>query len=206
MAAFQLLVPTMLFPDNGGGGEFVGARIGDYTGALTVQLGLGRHPALGVVIILLAVAGMIVGCLRRPRLDVPLAALTVLSALAVSTHFRMVDRYYFQVAPWVLYFAAAAIVAVVGLARDGRVRRLAPAVAAVPLLYLVAVHAVVLPDDVTAAQDFDRSGRQQVGPTDPSVDAGVRRRRGAHTARRRGGVLPGPHDDAADRPAHAADR
>ena len=120
VVGFQLLMPTMLFPDNGDGLEYVGARIGDYAGALTVQLGLGRHPALGTIIILLAVAGMVVGCVRRPRLDVPLATLTVLSAIAVSTHFRMVDRYYFQIAPWVLYFAAAAIIAAISAARNAR--------------------------------------------------------------------------------------
>ena len=162
-------MPTMLFPDNGGGLEYVGARIGDYAGALTVQLGLGRHPALGTVIILLAVAGMVVGCIRRPRLDVPLAAVTVLSAIAVSTHFRMVERYYFQIAPWVLYFAAVAIVAVVAAARNARLRSLAAAIAVVPLFYVVAVHAVALPDDVGASQRFDRGGRQQVGPTDPTI-------------------------------------
>ena len=39
----------------------------------------------------------------------------------------------------------------------------------VPLFYVVAVHAVALPDDVGASQRFDRGGRQQVGPTDPTV-------------------------------------
>ena len=74
-------------------------------------------------------AGMVVGCIRRPRLDIPLAALTVLSAVAVSTHFRMVGRYYFQVAPWVLYFAAAAIVAAAAArAPAAEHRRLAPVV------------------------------------------------------------------------------
>jgi len=168
VAGFQLLMPTMLFPDNGGGVEYVGARIGDYAGALTVQLGLGRHPALGTVIILLSIAGMVVGCIRRPRLDVPLAAVTVLSAIAVSTHFRMVERYYFQIAPWVLYFAAVTIAAVVAAARNARLRSLAAAIAVVPLFYVVAVHAVALPDDVGASQRFDRGGRQQVGPTDPT--------------------------------------
>jgi len=169
VVGFQLLMPTMLFPDNGDGLEYVGARIGDYAGALTVQLGLGRHPALGTIIILLAVAGMVVGCVRRPRLDVPLATLTVLSAIAVSTHFRMVDRYYFQIAPWVLYFAAAAIIAAISAARNARLRSLAAAIVVVPLFYVVAVHAVALPDDVGASQRFNENGRQQIGPTDPTV-------------------------------------
>ena len=109
----------MLMPDNGDGPKYVLDRIGDYTGVLTEQLGIGRHPPIGVVVLVLAAAGMVVGCVRRPRLDVPLAALTVLSALAVSTHFRMVGRYYFQITPWVLYFAAAAIAAAAGAACSG---------------------------------------------------------------------------------------
>ena len=108
---FQLLLPSMLFPDTGDGPRYVPDRLGDYAGVLTQQLGLGRHPLIGTIVLLLAAAGMVVGCIRRPRLDIPLAALTVLSVIAVSTHFRMVGRYYFQVTPWVLYFAAAAVVA-----------------------------------------------------------------------------------------------
>ena len=111
VVGFQLLLPSMLFPDTGDGPRYVPDRLGDYAGVLTEQLGLGRHPLLGTVVLLLAVAGMVVGCIRRPRLDIPLTALTVLSTVAVSTHFRMVGRYYFQVTPWVLYFAGAAIAA-----------------------------------------------------------------------------------------------
>ena len=136
---------------------------------LTQQLGLGHHPALGVVILLLAGAGMVVGCVRRPQLDVPLAALTVLSAVAVSTHFRMVGRYYFQITPWVLYFAASAIVAAVCSSPAPGRPGWRPRVAAAPLVYLVAAHLAVLPGDVDAARDFDRGGRQQIGPTDPSI-------------------------------------
>ena len=165
----QLLLPSMLMPDNGDSPRYILERLGDYAGVLTQQLGIGRHPAIGVLILLLAVAGMVIGCIRRPRLDVPLAALTVLSAATVSTHFRMVGRYYFQVTPWVLYFAAAAIVAGAGYLLRGRDPRLPTLAAATPLLFLVAVHVVVLPGDVDAARDFDRTGRQQVGPTDPAI-------------------------------------
>ena len=121
---------------------------------------------------------MVVGCIRRPRLDVPLAALTVLSAVAVSTHFRMVGRYYFQVLPWVLYFAAAAIVAAVPASLPrGASRRLAPVVAAVPLLFLVGVHLAVLPGDIADARDFDR-GRAPADRADrPDGHADLRRRR-----------------------------
>ena len=166
---FQLLLPSMLMPDNGDSPKYLLERLGDYTGVLTQQLGLGRHPAIGVLVLVLAAAGMVIGCWRRPRLDVPLAALTVLSAATVSTHFRMVGRYYFQVTPWVLYFATAAIVAGAGVVLRRRDRRLVELVAAVPLLFLVAVHIAVLPGDVGDARDFDARGRPQVGPTDPSI-------------------------------------
>jgi hypothetical protein len=98
-----------------------------------------------------------------------LAALTVLSAATVSTHFRMVGRYYFQVTPWVLYFAAAAVVAGAGVLLRGRDRRLPALIAAAPLLFLVAVHVAVLPGDIDAARQFDARGRPQVGPTDPEI-------------------------------------
>jgi len=168
IVAFQLLLPSMLIPDSGDGPRFIPDRLGDYAGVLTRHLGIGRHPAIGVVVLLLAAAGIVVGCIRRPRLDIPLAAVALFSAATVSTHFRMVDRYYFQVLPWVLYFGAQALIALVGLARRPAVRRVAPLVAAVPLLYLVAVHAAVLPGDIGDARDFDRAGRQQIGPTDPA--------------------------------------
>ena len=169
VVGFQLLLPSMLFPDTGDGPRYVPDRLGDYAGVLTEQLGLGRHPLLGTIVLLLAAAGMVVGCIRRPRLDIPLTALTVLSTVAVSTHFRMVGRYYFQVTPWVLYFAGAAIAAAAAALLPRHRQRLAPAFAAVPLVFLVAVHLAVLPGDIADAREFDRAGRQQVGPTDPRV-------------------------------------
>jgi hypothetical protein len=166
---FQLLLPSMLIPDSGDGPQYIGDRVGDWTGVLTQHLGLGDHPVLGALILVLAVVGMAVGCVRRPRLDIPLTVITLLSVATVSTHFRMVGRYYFQVLPWVLYFAAAAIVAGVELVRRPQARRAATAIAAVPLLYLVAVHVAVLPGDIADAREFDRDGRQQIGPADPGT-------------------------------------
>ncbi len=166
---FQLLAPSMLIPDNGDSTTYIPGRMGDFTGVLTEQLGLGNHPLVGVLILALAAGGMVVGCLRRPRLDVSLAALTVLSAAAVSTHFRMVGRYYFQILPWILYFAAAAIVAAVQALGRPEVRRAAAAMAVVPLVFLVGLHAVNLPGDIADARDFNTGGRQQFGPTDPTV-------------------------------------
>jgi hypothetical protein len=169
IVCFQLLIPSMLIPDNGDSPGYVLERMGDFTGVLTQQLGIGEHPLIGTLILLLALAGMVVGCIRRPRLDVPLATLTVLTALTVSTHFRIVGRYYFQIVPFILYFGAAAIIAAVQALGRAEVRRAAVAVAMLPLLFLVGVHAVNLPSDITDARDFNASGRQQSGPTNPDV-------------------------------------
>ncbi|MGI9051345.1 MAG: hypothetical protein ACR2HQ_01620 [Ilumatobacteraceae bacterium] len=171
VVGIQLLLPSTLLPDNGGGREFIPERIGDWLGALTRQLGLGTHENLGAAILLLALAGMVVGCVRRPRLDVPLAALTILSSVAVSTHFRLVERYYFQVLPLVLYFAATALIGAVSVVRSSQLRRWAPVVAVVPLVYVVAVHAVVLPSTLDRVAAQERGGRQQFGPADPAVAA-----------------------------------
>ena len=103
---FQLLLPTALLPDNGNSREFINNRFGDFPGVLTGQLGIGRHPAIGVAIIAVALIGVVIGVRRRPSMDGVLALLAALTALTISTHFRLVDRYWFQVTPWVLYFAA----------------------------------------------------------------------------------------------------
>ena len=127
------------------------------------------HPAIGVLILALAVIGAVIGIRRRPGLDGPLAAIAGLSAIAVSTHFRMVGRYYFQITPWVLYFASVAVAAAVALLWGARDRRLISVFAAVPLLYLVGVHAAVLPGDIGDARDFNRTSQQPFGPTNPRV-------------------------------------
>jgi hypothetical protein len=165
----QLLLPSMLFPDNGDHAGYIGSRLGDYTGELTSELGLGSHPALGALILGLAIVGMLVGCRRRPALDAPLAAITVLTTLAVSTHFRMVGRYYFQVLPWVVYFATVAVAAGIQWAAGRGARQVVPRLAVLPLVYLLVVHAFVLPGDLAEARDFNQGGRQQVGPTSPAV-------------------------------------
>ena len=161
----------MLIPDNGDGPRYIPERIGDYTGVLTQQLGIGRHPAIG--------AADPAARRRRHgrRLRPPAASstsrwppLTVLSVATVSTHFRMVGRYYFQVLPWVLYFAAAAIVAAV---QAGPRARGAPrgAASSPPCRCCTSSPCTlaVLPGDIGDARDFDDGGRQQIGPTDPSI-------------------------------------
>jgi hypothetical protein len=167
----QLLVPSMLFPDQGDGVGYIGSRLGDYAGGLTEQLGLGSHPVLGALVMGLAALGMVVGCRRRPGLDGPLAAITVLSALAVSTHFRTTDsgRYYFQILPWVVYFATVAIAAGAEWALRSRAPRIVPRLAVLPLACVLVVHTLVLPGDIAETWDSNRGGRQQVGPTHPAV-------------------------------------
>jgi hypothetical protein len=85
----------------------------------------------------------------------------------LGTHLRQVERYWLQVTPWVVYFAT---VAFVGVARAaGRYRRFAAAGVAVPLLVVIGAHLVVLPGRIADARDFNRAGRQQIGPSNPTV-------------------------------------
>jgi hypothetical protein len=167
----QLLLPTQLFPDNGNSSAFLDDRMTEYPGILSDQLGLGDRTAIGVAVLLLAVAGATLGVRRRPTLDTPLLMLALLSALAVSTHLRRVDRYWFQITPWVVYFATVALVAAAGwlFAHWGRSARVATATALVPLVVLVAAHGVVLKGDVSDAQQFNDTGRVQSGPSNPTV-------------------------------------
>lgn len=166
---FQLLLPTTLFPDNGNGPAFIDNRVVEFAGILTDQLGLGNHPVLGVVMLAIAAAGAFIGVRRRPHLDGPLLVLALLSALTVSTHFRTVERYWFQVTPWVLYFGTVAILAVVHRLVNER-DRLAPALALAPLGVLVIVHAAVLPTRIADVRDLDASGGTLYGPTATSVE------------------------------------
>jgi hypothetical protein len=169
----QLVLPSTVIPDDNGGAGYLLSRLGDYTGVLPEQLGFGRHPVVGVTIWVLVAVGVVVGSARRPALDVPLATLMILFALAVSTHFRMVGRYYFQLVPWVVYFALVAVMAITravaswapDVARTPRGRRAVTAVALVPLLVVCLSHAVVLQEDIAEARAFD--GKTQVGPAHP---------------------------------------
>jgi hypothetical protein len=167
----QLLLPTDLLPDNGNSSTFLDDRMSEYPGILSDHLGLGDNTAIGVAVLLLAVAGAVVGVRRRPTLDSPLLLLALLSALAVSTHLRRVDRYWFQITPWVAYFATVALIASIGwlFARWGRSVRVATVTALVPLLVLVVAHGVVLAGDISEAQQFNDVGRVQSGPSNPVV-------------------------------------
>ncbi len=184
VAGFQLLLPSMLFPDNGNSSAFVDDRIGDYVGWLSHHLGLGWHPAIGVMVLVLMVIGMVLAVRSRPGLDGHLVAITLATMFASSTHFRMVDRYYFQVLPWVIYFATVAVGTgvhvVMGIVASGRRDRhggdqrsglrgglVWTSLTVLPLLFVIGVHAAVLPGDVRDAHRFDDAGRVQVGPTHP---------------------------------------
>jgi hypothetical protein len=170
----QLLLPTALLPDNGNSSAFLGKRMSEFPEILSNQLGLGDHTPVGVIILLIALLGVVVGVRRRPTLDGPLVLLAILSTLAVSTHLRRVDRYWFQVTPWVAYFATVALMAGFGwlFARRAvpvRIARLATVVALVPLGALVVAHSVVLTGDINDSREYNDSGRVQSGPSNPVV-------------------------------------
>ncbi len=167
----QLLLPTDLLPDNGNSSAFLDDRLAEYPRILSDQLGLGDHTAIGVAVLLLAVVGAVIGVRRRPTLDLPLLLLAILSALALSTHLRRVDRYWFQVTPWVAYFATVALVAAIVwlFERWGRSTRIATAVALTPLAVLVVAHGIVLAGDISDTRQYNEAGRVQSGPSNPVV-------------------------------------
>jgi len=168
VAAFQLLLPTSLFPNNGNSTEFIDDRLGEYPEILTDQLGLGEHPLVGIAILGLAAAGAVIGIRRRPTLDAPLLLLVLGSTLAISTHLRKVDRYWFQITPWVVYFCAVALLAAGALVMRQR-HTIGRLVAVAPLVALVVAHLVVLPGKIGDARDFNAAGRVQSGPSNPGV-------------------------------------
>jgi hypothetical protein len=165
---FQLLLPTALLPDNGNSTSFIDNRLSEFPGTLTDQLGLGEHPLVGIAILGLAAAGAVVGVRRRPTLDGPLLLLAIGSALLISTHLRKVDRYWFQVTPWVIYFVTVALVEL-GVLVFRRRQRVGQFIAIVPLAAIVVAHLVVLPGKVGDARDFDAAGSVQSGPSNPRV-------------------------------------
>jgi hypothetical protein len=79
-----------------------------------------------------------------------------------------VDRYWFQVTPWVLYFGTVALIEITQLLFRRR-QRIGQFVALVPLVVIVVAHLVVLPGKVSDARDYNAAGRIQSGPTNPNV-------------------------------------
>ncbi len=116
IVVIQLALPSMLIPDNGGGMRYVPERIGDSFAVISNQLGLGKHDAVGVALVVAALIGAFIACQRDPVRNVPLAALMVLSMIAVSTHFRLVDRYYLQVTPFIVFYAAYLLMSAIDFA------------------------------------------------------------------------------------------
>lgn len=182
--AAQLLLPSMLFPRNADKPSFIDDRLGDYRSVLTDQLGLAKHERLGLTILVIAFVGVIFGIRRRPHLDGFLFAVGGLSMLAVSSHFRMVGRYYLQVLPWIVYFVVVAVIEIISLIRpvfdvDGETeqtrppgRRFAPIVAMVaiaPLLWVTAVHARVVNRQVREIAEATAGGFVHTGPANPTV-------------------------------------
>ena len=165
---FQLLLPTALLPGNGNSPSFIPDRLGEFPEILTDQLGLGKHALVGIAFLGLAAAGAVIGVRRRPALDGPLLVLAIGSTLMIGTHLRRVDRYWFQVTPWVLYFATVALLALAALVLRNRAT-VARFVAVVPLVAVVVAHLVVLPGKIDDVREFDAAGRVQSGPSNPRV-------------------------------------
>lgn len=179
----QLLLPSALFPDSGDAPRYIVQRFfKDYPSVLSQQLGLGGDNHLyGVLILLVAALGVVIGIARRPAPNALLAGAALGPGVMMSTHFRMVDRYYFQVTPIVLYFVTVALVgvvtALVGAARrtpPGLPRRLLPAAAVavglVPSLWLTGAHLADTPRRIGLADEFNDAGRILFGPALPASE------------------------------------
>jgi hypothetical protein len=164
----QLLLPTDLLPDNGNSWTFIDDRFGEYAAILSAQLGFGENSVAGVIVLAVAACGVVIGVRRRPTLDGPLVMLAISTAFVIGTHIRQVDRYWFQVTPWVAYFATVALLAVAGWVLAHR-PRLVIAVALAPLVVLVAAHLVVLRGDIADVRSYNDAGRVQIGPANPTV-------------------------------------
>jgi hypothetical protein len=165
---FQLMLPTALLPDNGNSPSNFGDRFAEYPTTLSSQLGLGARGLVGGLVLAVAALGVVIGLRQRPRLDGAILVLAVMSALMISTHIRKVERYWFQVTPWVLYFAVVACLAVAHLVVRQRAS-IARAAALLPLGVLLVAHARELPDDMDAVAAFNDAGRVQFGPANPTV-------------------------------------
>lgn len=171
LVAFQLLLPTALLPDNDNAWSYLDDRLGEVPVILATQAWITPNQWVGGAILLLAAAGVVIGLRRRPALDGVVVALALFSALTISTHLRRVDRYWLQISPWIVYFAAVAVIAAISaIASRAHLHRRAVALLTVcPLLVLTIAHVAVLPNKVNAASRYNAAGRVQSGPSNPIV-------------------------------------
>lgn len=171
----QLVLPTDLLPGNGNDRGSIDDRWRDAPRIVAEQLGLGDRPFLGVVLVLVAVAGAVIGLRIRPMLDAPLLLLALLTAVVIGTHPRTIDRYWLQVTPWILVFASGAVasgarVAVNWIGRgisSERRSTIAALLTIAPLTALTLVHAAVLPSKTADALDARANSVVQDGPAHP---------------------------------------
>ena len=199
---FQLLLPSMLFPDNGDNAGYIDDRFGGYPRVLTQQIGLGSHPAIGVLIIALAVVGAVIGIRKTARRSMVRSPPSpCCRPIAVSTHFRMIGRYYFQIAPWVLFFATVAVTEAVRLVWRNRDHATSPCSRRCRCCTSSASTWPSCRATSRQVQDLNQTSEQPMGPTDPRVTPVFNAVVPPDPPRRHHRVLPRPHDDALHRPA-----
>ncbi len=104
--------------------------------------------AIGVVLLVLGVAGLGWALWRRTRLDLMIAPYAIVYFVYIGTWKELADRYLLVIVPLVLLLAARLCVDVVGLVRPG-LRRVA-----VPVVAIVLAVALVSP--LTSSFAFDR--------------------------------------------------
>ena len=104
--------------------------------------------AIGVVLLVLGVAGLGWALWRRTRLDLMIAPYVIVYFVYIGTWKELADRYLLVIVPLVLLLAMRLCVDVVGLVRPG-LRRVA-----VPVVAIVLAVALVFP--LTSSLAFDR--------------------------------------------------
>ena len=104
--------------------------------------------AIGVVLLVLGVAGLVWALWRRTRLDLMIAPYVIVYFVYIGTWKELADRYLLVIVPLVLLLAMRLCVDVVGLVRPG-LRRVA-----VPVVAIVLAVALVFP--LTSSLAFDR--------------------------------------------------
>ncbi len=106
---------------------------------------------------------MVIRLRRATADDISLAVFAVLSMTIAGSIPAVTPRYLMAVTPFVVYFAAQALVALARLV-PGRVRVVAPLAVAALVSVGTVVHVTKLPDALSQVADFDDSGRVVDGP------------------------------------------